>query len=221
MAPTSRVVHDEIDNLLDYLVYSEIALHANPVRNEGGRVSWRGFAPYGKFLESREPESVATYRAWLEAGAYSALLFDGALLQVTYDFVGHHLIAHRLAWVPCPFMVDLELLQLESPLEIVDLYAAGNAVDVVLRTTIRFDYDIEGGGNADHPAAHLSVNSSECRIACAAPLRLGHFVDFVFRNFYPDFWRAHPYLGGLSRKAWGPHTVTDEETNRLHVSWRR
>ena len=155
--------------------------------------------------EWAEHASVTTYRTWLENGAYSALLFDGSLLQITYDFAGPQLIAHRLAWVPCPFIIDLQRLQEESPIEVLDLYTAGKPVDVVLRTSIRFDYDTEGAGPG-HPAAHMSIDSAECRIACAAALRLGYFVDFVFRNFYPEFWRAQEYLGRISRKGMGsPH----------------
>jgi hypothetical protein len=217
---TSRVILDEIDNLLTYLAQSEIALHVNPVVNQQGRVSWVGPSILGMFLNTREHTSIMNYRAWLSTGAYSALLFDGSLLQLTYDFEGRELVAHRLAWVPCPFRIDLELLLVESPIEVVELYAEGAANDVLLRTTIRFDYDALRA-RRNHPAAHLSINSAECRIACAAPLRLGHFVDFVFRHFYPDYWRAHPYLGGISRKAWGHQTVTQEEMNQLHVSWRQ
>jgi hypothetical protein len=221
MAPSRRVVRDELSNVLAYLLESEIALLTNAVRDEGERVSWWRFSSASSgFLEFREPPSFAGYRAWVANGDFSALLYDGALLQVSYDFVGTVLVAHRLSWVPCPFLVDEELLQVEPVLDVLDLYAGGSPADVVLKTAVRFDFDADRAA-PNHPAAHMTINAAHCRIACAAPLRLGHFIDFIFRNFYPDLWQAHPYLGTISRKPWGPHTVTELETELLHVSWRR
>src|SRR5947209_6508147 len=123
MTLTRRATRDELDNFLSYLIDSEIALHANPVAIFGGRVTWAGLARRREFLPVRN-ESLGTYRAWLESGAYSALLFDGALLQLSYDFAGNQLIGHRLAWIPCPLGLDQDLLQSEPALEVFDLYAA-------------------------------------------------------------------------------------------------
>jgi hypothetical protein len=217
MAASSRLVRSEVDALMSYLIETEIALHANPVSNRSGRISWYPFAT-GEFLEQRDDTSLLQYRAWLENGTYSAVLFDGALLQITYDFAASDLVAHRLVYVPCPFDLDTDLLQREPHVDVFDLYAAGPAHDVQLRGTIRFDFDAERAGD-DHPAAHLTFNSPGCRIACAAPLRLGHFIEFVFRNFYPDLWLEHAYLGTFSRVPWGPATVTDAEARGLHMAW--
>jgi hypothetical protein len=55
---------------------------------------------------------------------------------------------------------------------------------------------------------------------CTSPaLRLGHFADFVFRNFYPALWASNSYLHGLPRKDWGQRTVTSEEASRIHLHW--
>ena len=196
MAPTSRVVRDEVDNLLSYLVDSEIALDTTPVRAERGRVSWLSYANGAEFLEHRDPPTLAAYRAWLSAGAYSALLYDGALLQVTYDFVGHMLVAHRLAWVPCPFDLDAEFLQTDPLDEVLDVYESGNTADVVLRTAIRFDYDLERSAE-DHPAAHMSLNSARCRVrlrraSSIGPLRGLRLPEFLSR-----------YVAGTSISRWG------------------
>jgi hypothetical protein len=220
MTPTSRVVRDEVDNLLAYLIDSEIALLTNPVRDEAGRISWHPYVAGRAFLENSDPPTLAGYRGWVASGHFSALLYDGALLQMTYDFAGHVIASHRLAWVPCPFAVDVDLLQNAPILEVVDMYADGRPVDVLLRTMIRFDFDQEAA-NSSHPATHLTINSRDCRIACAAPLRLGRFVEFVFRNFYPDIWRAHPYLSGISQSALADHTLTPIEAEAPHVSWPR
>ena len=121
--PSRRVVRDELNNLLSYLVESEIALLANAVRDEGERISWHRFNASATFLEFRDPPTFDGYRNWVANGEYSALLYDGSLLQVSYDFAGALLISHRLVWVPCPFDVDPDLLQLEPLLDVLDLYA--------------------------------------------------------------------------------------------------
>jgi len=219
MKSTSRSVQTEVDTFLAYLLNAEIALYVTRVANNGGRVSWHPHNPNMKLIDYRKPPSLMEYRKWVEAGAYSALLFDGALLQVTYDIAGGNLVGHRLAYIPCPFDVDLGLLQEEPVLDVLDIYAAGNPAEVVLKSAIRFDFDLSAASTS-HPAAHLTINSMHCRIACLAPLRLGHFADFVFRHFYPDLWKAHSYFDSLSRNDWGRSTLTEDEARRMHVSWR-
>lgn len=220
MALSRRVVRNEVSNLLTYLLESEIALLTTPVLDDGPRLSWRPLGRTAEFLPSRDHGSLALYRAWLEDGQYSALLYDGSLLQITYEFAGTVLVAHRLAWVPCPFAIDPELLEIAPVLDVFDMYAAGATSDVLLRTAVRFDFDLERA-SPGHPASHMTINASDCRIACAAPLRLGHFIDFVFGNFYRPLWLLHPYLTTISKKAWGSHTATADEVERMHMSWRR
>jgi hypothetical protein len=220
MTLTSRVIRTEVENLLAYLGRSEIALYTTAVGIEGGRVTWRPYRKEESFVEGWEAHTLLDYRRWLRAGDYSALLFDGSLLQITYDFAGRVLIAHRLAWIPCPFDIDAEWYQMDYPVDVLDVYAAGKPQDVLLKTPVRFDYDLYAAG-IDHPTAHLSINSADCRIACVAPLRLGRFAQFIFGNFYPQIWRAHRYLRELPISPWGSDTVTPEEAMALHVSWRR
>lgn len=215
---TARTVETDVRNFLDYLLDSEVALYTNPVVNQRGRVSWRLGNQGAEFLPNRRLPAASDYRHWLEAGAYSAVLSDGALLQMTYEFEGHQLVAHRLAYVPCPFDVEPDLLASEPLVEVYDLHAEGHAHSVVLGTVVRFDFD-RSSARRGHSASHLTINGPTCRIPCAAPVRVGQFSDFVFRHFYPSVAAAHPYL--LSAAAtWGERTVTDEESGRLHMSWR-
>ncbi len=216
MATTSRAVQTEVENLLTYLVESELALYAMPVVSREDVVSW---PPTRKeFLPTRAVPTPDDYRHWVAIGAYSAVLADGALLQFTYECIGGTLTAHRLAYVPSPFAMDRDLLAQEPILDVFDMYANGRPADVILATTIRFDYD-PGNASTGHPAVHLTVNSPSCRIACASPLRIGRFIDFVFRHFYPDEWRLHPYLARLPGGGWGTRTITEPEAQGTHIAW--
>ena len=216
---TSRAVWTQTQNLLTYLLQTEIAVFANPVVNDGGRVTWKSLTGGGPFLDRRDGERVSTYRRWVAQGAYSAILFDASLLQLTYDFDGSSLVSHRLAWVPCPFRVDPLALRIDPIDELMEEFETGPVGEVMLRTPVRFDYDADAP--PDHPRTHLSLNNPGCRIACAAPVPLGMFTDFVFKNFYPAIWEGDRYVRSMPRKALADHTVTDLEAAAIHMSWPR
>jgi hypothetical protein len=196
---------------------TRLALYAMPVVSRADVVSWPPTAE--EFLVTRELPTIDDYRHWVGTGAYSAVLADGALLQLTYECIGGEITAHRLAYVPSPFEMDQNLLTQEPILDVFDVYASGRPADVILATTIRFDYD-PSSASADHPVVHLTINSPSCRIACASPLRIGRFIDFVFRHFYPNEWRIHPYLASLPGGGWGTRTLTESEAEGTHIAWR-
>lgn len=212
----ARAAANEIQNFLDYLMKSEIALYANPAVANRGLVSWPSRGD-GRFLERRGRPSVRDYRHWLETGAYSAVLSDGALLQISYWF-DRDLSGHRLAYVPFPYHADAEALRTWDIQEIVESYDGASAESVVLASAVRFDYDARAAG-PDHPATHFTINTEGCRVPCAAPMRLGHFVGFVFGNFYQDYWRLHPFLSRLGKEGWMRSSISDEERAGIHVAW--
>jgi hypothetical protein len=219
MKASNNSIKIELDGLLDYLLTAELALYRRPVSNDGGYVSWQKGPQSGPFLIRRGAPSIDDYRYWVRTDSYCAVLFDGSLLQVTYMIEANSIVMHRLAYVPFPFEADLELLRTEPILDVLDLYCGGQVSEIVLRTAIRFDFDLDAA-REDHPAAHCTINSADCRIACIGPVCLGHFIDFVFRNFYPGLWAVHPYLRQLPKRDIGVPTLTDDQASRLHVFWR-
>jgi len=216
--PSSGATLRETSRVLQLLLANELALYVNPVVETNGWVSWPARGDQPPFLRDREPPSIYDYRIWVESGAYSAMLADGALLQISFHFGRNDLLAHRLALVPNPFLMDSERLLLEGPLDLFDEYAQAGAAVVLPRAVVRFDYDIAAIG-AGHPAAHLTLNSDSCRVPCAGPLRLGHFIDFVFRHFYPLSLTRCPALAAISKTRWRQHTYTDDERRLLHLAW--
>jgi hypothetical protein len=218
---TSRAVASEVQNVLDYLVDAQIALYANPAVDSGGFVTWRTARASGALFDGRSHPTIQDYRRWAEQGQYSAILLDFSLLQISYAFEkGVGLASHRLQYVPCPYRLDLGDLGLTGDLDVgdlLDLYDNANAEDIVLTTAVRFDFD-RLAAKTDHPASHLTINTSSCRIPCAAPIGLGRFLAFVFRHFYPALWRLHPYLGQVPNLKHSG-TITEPERHVPHLAW--
>lgn len=213
---TPRTVRDEVKNILDFLVDAELALYANDVSLNGEKISWHS-TTRAPFLLHHEHPTIEQYLAWAAAGHYSAILFDGSLLQISYSVSAGKVAAHRLAYIPCPYAIDATLLAEGEP--VVDVVTLYRETDAVLRSAIRFDFDPELAG-PDHPAVHLTVNSVDCRIACAAPVHALRFVDFVFRHFYPELWRAHrPFFESAAWRHAGPPTLVAAERSSIHIDW--
>jgi hypothetical protein len=218
---SKRAIRNAVENTLDYLIGAEIAIHRNSAIIDSNKMSWHFVQPGTEFLIGRNSANLAAYRYWVDIGAFSAVLYDGALLQITYDFGtrGDELIGHRLAYVPCPYSVDQEMLRELPILDVVDMYAETEPTSMNLHTAIRFDFDPHSS-KAGHPASHLTINSSDCRIACCAPMHFSRFVDFVFRCFYPAMWKAHSvFFESGAIKNLGPRTVTDDELRQPHIAW--
>lgn len=211
---------NELRNLLDLLVAKEIALLINPPQERGPlrnqRLSWPQIADSNLFRQ--KSPTVDEYCRWIEARAYSALLFDGSLLQVTYDLDAGNVVGHRLVYFPCPFDIDEVRLREEPILDVISDYKA--SVEAVrLRSPIRFDFD-PANHTSGHPRTHLTVLWDHCRWAVSTPLSLGHFVRFIFRHFYPELWRSHEFLRKWSQSYVAKGALSDDEAAHLHIAWR-
>jgi len=216
---TTRHVRNHIQNLIDLLISSKIAITANPAvivsHDTAMRVTWpmkstlsSVLIPFGTIKE---------YMRILEARAYSAVLFDGALLQISYDIVHNRIMGHRLCYYPCPFDIDRDLLLEEPILDIVEAYASSESTDVRLRSPIRFDFSRREG--ATYASSHVHLLWSHCRCPVFAPLSLGHFVRFVFSNFYPDLWCRHSFLQEWPQEP-TRRTISPDQECSLHFTCR-
>lgn len=214
---TPRSVRDDLVNIIDYLTDAQLVLYANAVSVVGTRVSFHSQQPAADFLTKEAHHSLHQYLTWVKSGAYSALLFDGSLLQFDYHVGNRQIVKHRLAFIPAPYSMDLDLLASgEALMDIVDLY---QDADIVLKSPVRFDYD-PASSAPGHPAAHLTINSSSCRVPCIAPVHPLRFVDFVFRNFFSDHWRAHEGFFDEGPDRHLEHgTLSAAEMRLPHIVW--
>jgi hypothetical protein len=214
---TARRLYDEIRNTIDYLVSADLVYYPNTISITPTRVSWHPHDRGEPLLTTRQHPTIDQYVAWATSGAYSAILFDGSLLQLTYDISDGRVSGHRLAYVPCPYDLDLTMLAEGEPLaDVVELY---RSTDAAMRSPVRFDYDPKSA-KPGHAAVHLTMNTSECRIACVAPLHVLRFVDFVFRQFYPHLWSAHrTFFSEAPHRHIGADALSAEDQEVLHVMW--
>jgi hypothetical protein len=148
---------------------------------------------------------------------YSAVLYDGALLQISYDFTGRSLVGHRLCFYPCPFDVDIQLLQSEPIADVVAMYRESGETKSFLRSPCRFDYD-DQNPSSEHPSVHFHFNKADCRWPVTHPLSIGEFLAFVFRHFYPSIWAAHQFLRQWPRERAGNRMISPTEEADLHVA---
>ena len=221
MTPDDTFV--ELTNFVDLLMRSSVALNMNAVtnrrfRNSGiRRITWANGSAVGNALLGGEDGSIFQYRDWLSNRDYSAVLFDGSLIQLTYDFLVDDLVCHRLLYFPCPFQLRLDLLDDMSLVDLVDLHVDRGIEGIRLRAPVRFDYERDIAED-DHPISHFTFQWPHCRIPVVCPLSLGHFVEFVFKNFYPSEWARYSFLRDWPIYDFDP-TIGTEEAKLLHFSY--
>lgn len=206
------------------LLRSNIAASINSVSRQSERtghtrITWSGSQGVVGELIRSDISAISTYIDWVRHGAYSAMLYDASLIQLSYEYDGTELIKHRLSYIPCPVDVDQDIMAEFPILDVLDLHLAGGIGDVKLRSPVRFDYDLYAGGN-DHAASHMTILWSHCRLPVFAALSPGHFIKFVFKNFYPHLWAAQEFL-----REWptdlGNVLITPEEQSHLHFAISR
>ena len=212
---------DEISDLITLLLESGIAISSTGIVIDYRSPNWRRITwATNKFTSGDlfriESPTVSEYREWIASQGYSVLLFDGSFIQISYDFEDQELIAHRLMYFPCPFDLDQELLEIFPLVDVVDMYQESGTPCVRLRTPIRFDYDNASAAN-HHPASHMTFQWSHCRIPVVSPISLGHFIQFVFKNFYPNIWRFQEFLQTWPTIHFSP-TITLSQSAYLHFS---
>jgi hypothetical protein len=222
MSPTPRVVADEIKQVLAALRDLGIVTYVNTVHESPTFVSWTTpGANYSNFLLTRDDLTVEGYLHWLETNQYSALLDDGSLLQLSYSLTAHEIVGHRLAFVPCPVVLDQgcrDFLEEGYSMSEVVRMQLQDPSNLYMKTSVRFDYDPDSAGE-HHPAAHFTMNSADCRIACAAPMRVGRFLDFIFQHFYAARYQKHSYLRELQMSGWFRPTQIDRDRSSIHLNW--
>jgi len=121
---------------------------------------------------------------------YTILLSDYSALQISFTHGNGGLAGHRYCYFKCPMQIDEELV---SEIGLVDYLMLAPPLRNDPLGPIRFEYDPEHASK-EHPAVHCHIAQESCRVAIPSPLSIGHFIKFVFRQFYPGIWSACDWL---------------------------
>lgn len=190
-----------IQNTLDLLTENGLTIfHNYPVYQERSgeiNITWPNHVP-GRHNCEPSFGKIAQYRGIVKTGAYTCLLFDGAMVRAAYSFEDDLLVSHSLLWWPSPFLIEASDLELGGVLDIFDLYADSNGwhEQIQMRSPVRFDFDVKNAAD-EHPASHLHMQSGKCRLFVDSLVCFNRFIKFVFRNFYPDTYNQIFFWGDL------------------------
>jgi len=214
-ASLSHSITDFVFSLLKTEVAMDVCGHLT--RSSGGSalISWdaepkESEFPYDQFGTLEE------YFYFLQNRQFSAVLNDGAILQMSYKMKHKHVVWHRLSYHPCPLAFtfkELEGIPLVDYIE--NLTATSLRSRLRNRSAIRFDYD-PSEAKPNHPASHMTLNESCCRIAVKSSMSPRSFVAFIFSNFYPSLWASVPALHALP-DGLAKATITADEIKAYHL----
>jgi hypothetical protein len=126
-----------------------------------GKTELKGQSLNAEVLEdiSRSPisriafASIAEYCAHLSNGAYTVVLFDGALIQLSIDLNHQQIVGYRLCYYPCPFDIDSKDLASFPLLDLIQLHLKGRMDLLRLRSppqavnieAITYKYNVANG----------------------------------------------------------------------------
>lgn len=210
-----RTIQRRVEELFDL----GLVVLINPVVAESDRVCWKPPSRREPLVDFRDSTTIGTYRRWALDGDYTALLYDGAIIQLGYRLTKGEISEHRLVYAPCPYIIDRVDIEMDPLEDLLDMHRdSGVQDDITMQTAIRFDY-APGTAGVGHPATHLTVNRSSCRIPVTAPMHPDQFLRFIFQHFYGDEWLAHKsYFGSLSARL-KHRTITPAEQLNPHIEW--
>lgn len=191
-----------------------------PIDNGCNRVTW--VRPPNVAAFNRETDvKYSEYMGALRSGDFSILMHDGGIIQVSIDFNGGQIDGHRLVYLPCPLLVGLDEIRLETG----ELYPLADFIDDLnedefrdrlrIRTPLRFEFDPQNAG-ANHPASHLHLGRADSRIAVSCPLHLDTFMRFIFKRFYPDDFADSAEIGEIPHRTL-QSTHNDADNGELRV----
>lgn len=197
---TTESVRRNIEDLLTRLVEANLVLIPNQVIAQDSRVTWAAPPRRSPLVDFGRRTTIAHYEEWAVSGDFTAMMFDGALIQMSYTFQRNKLVKHRLLYLPCPYAFSEEDLQ-NYPVEMLleDAYKTPHAA-LGMQSPVRFDYAPSDSGTY-HPSSHLTLNVSCCRIPISKPLAPMEFIGFVFQHFYFEWWIANPHLFKIENPA--------------------
>ncbi len=213
ISSTPTAVIKEIKKITEDLIGKGWVVNQNfPSARQNGRqieITWAGQSSLGPLLGGI-PYAEA-YKALIKVKNYNFELFDGALVQMMYQFNGNDLLGHRLCYIP----------KAELDVDNEDISGESSALAMVeLPVPLRFDYAPHSFVNMAHPRSHLHISQyADCRLPLCSPITPNMFIGFILRNFYAkkfqeDFNTKNFVIEDVFRS----RTISVEEERFMHIN---
>lgn len=190
--PSAQKTVIQINSTLDILQTKALCISYNsvpPITDTQHRcqITWNSHISE-RANSGRSFVKISQYRHILETNSYHCLLFDGSLIRANFEFEDDFLLAQNLLWWPAPYDYEDILQEGFSPVEVLDDFYGDKEwhQNIKMRSPVRIDFD-SSNNKKDHPHSHLHIENEETRINTICPICFNRFVDFIFRNFYPQF----------------------------------
>lgn len=191
--PTAQRTYQQINSVLEMLYAKHLAIAYNKVLppevyQRECQITWLNHVSD----RSNSGESfmkLEQYLHILKTNSYHCLLLDGSIIRANFQFENDMLLIENLLWWPSPYDYGNLLEDGFSPVELInDFFCDEKWHQVIkMRSPIRVDYDGTRLAKPDHPYSHMHIEHSEARLNTDHPICFSRFVDFIFKNFYPEY----------------------------------
>jgi hypothetical protein len=151
----------------------------------------------------------------LQNNKASMIMWDGSVVQISYETRGGHIIKHRYCFIPAPCSIDLRTADGIDLAEHASVVFLNRPMGNSCRTILRFEFD-PTAHKPGHPASHLHFNETECRVPLKGPISAKDFFSFLLTYMYSGEFNIEAFPATLE----GQRTLSAQEEIGFHVSWR-
>ncbi|MCU9949521.1 DUF2290 domain-containing protein [Pseudomonas sp. PDM13] len=153
------------------------------------RVTW-STATTRPDLTDIPDSNIKEYLIYLSGRHFNFQLFDGSLIQISYDIKSGSIVQSRLVWFPCPVSFEPEELEYASLEELIRTAPNEN---IHCRAPLRFDYAPHQAAD-NHSSTHVHLGMENFRLPVQRPMEPRRFIRFIVRTAYPDVWSSPEFI---------------------------
>lgn len=191
--PTAQRTYQQINSNLEMLYEKHLVIAYNKVLppdiyQRKCQITWLNHVS-DRANSGESFTKLEQYLHILHTNSYHCLLLDGSIIRANFQFEDDILVVENLLWWPSPYDYGSLLEDGFSPVELIDDFFCDEKWHQVIkmRSPIRVDYDGTRPATSDHPYSHMHIEHNEARLDTNHPICFSRFVDFIFKNFYPEY----------------------------------
>lgn len=190
--PSAQRTANQMNSTLEMLMEKALAISYNavpPVNDIVRRcqITWNGHISH-RANSGKSFTMLDQYIHILQTNSYHCLLFDGSIIRANFEFEDDKLLRQNLLWWPAPYNYGDILQEGYPPVELFQNFCEDKDWPKIIRMRSPIRIDFDSSNNAEkHPPGHLHIQNEETRLNINNPVCFNRFVNFIFRNFYPQF----------------------------------